>query len=126
MKADVESQDSGSSPATMRLHYLDWLRVLAVLGVILFHAVHPFDMIDWQIKNKDQSMGITIVVLFFNFWGMHLFFLLSGAGSWLALQKRTPNRYASERFRRLLVPFIFGSLTMSPLMLYFTWQHKAP
>jgi len=27
----------------VRLHYLDWLQVLAVLGVFLFHAGHPFD-----------------------------------------------------------------------------------
>jgi len=28
---------------SVRLHYLDWLQVLAVLGVFLFHAGHPFD-----------------------------------------------------------------------------------
>ena len=27
-----------------RLYYLDWLRVLAIFGVFLFHAVHPFDL----------------------------------------------------------------------------------
>jgi peptidoglycan/LPS O-acetylase OafA/YrhL len=26
-----------------RLYYLDWLRVLLIFGVFLFHAVHPFD-----------------------------------------------------------------------------------
>ena len=34
-----------------RLYFLDWLRVLAVLGVFLFHAVHPFDFLPWHIKN---------------------------------------------------------------------------
>jgi len=108
-----------------RLHYLDWLRVLAVLGVVVFHAIHPFDIIDWQIKNPQQSMLITIIILFFNFCGMHLFFLLSGAGSYFSLKRRTPRRYVSERFRRLLLPFIFGTVVLSPIMLYFTWQHKA-
>lgn len=126
MKNQDVSENFDSSSASVRLHYLDWLRVLAVMGVVIFHAVHPFDTIPWQIKNNDQSMFLTVILLFFNFWGMHLFFLLSGAGSWFALQKRTLSRYASERFQRLMVPFIFGSLTMTPLMLYFTWQHKAP
>lgn len=119
------SLSTDNSRDNVRLHYLDWLRVLAILGVVLFHAVHPFDTIDWQIKNNEQSMVITIILIFFDFWGMQLFFLLSGAGSWFALQRRTPRRYASERVKRLLVPFIFGSLILTPLMLYFVWQHKA-
>ncbi len=126
MKKIVDSNDTRSTLAYTRLYYLDWLRVLAIFGVFLFHAVHPFDTIDWQINNAEQSMTITIILVFFNFWGMHLFFLLSGAGSWFALQRRTPRRYAAERVQRLLVPFIFGSLILTPLMLYFTWQHKAP
>jgi glucan biosynthesis protein C len=126
MNKIFNSSEIRSAQSSTRLYYLDWLRVLAILGVFLFHAVHPFDTIDWQIKNAEQTMVITIIGIFFNFWGMHLFFLLSGAGSWFALQKRTPGHYAAERIQRLLVPFIFGSLILTPLMLYFTWQHKAP
>jgi peptidoglycan/LPS O-acetylase OafA/YrhL len=126
MEDKIESPEARNDAAAARLYYLDWLRVLAILGVVIFHAVHVFDTIDWQIKNPEQSMLITVIILFFNFWGMHLFFLLSGAGSWFALQKRTPRRYAAERTQRLLVPFIFGALFLTPLMLYFTWQHQAP
>jgi glucan biosynthesis protein C len=125
--ASLSDQNSvGPNVPGRRLYYLDWLRVIAVLGVVIFHAVHPFDTVDWQIKNSQQSMLITVILLFFNFWGMHLFFLLSGAGSWFSLKRRTPRRYASERVRRLLLPFIFGTIVLSPIMLYFTWQHKAP
>jgi hypothetical protein len=39
-----------------RLHYLDWLQVLAILGVFTFHAVHPFDELsDWMVKNDDSG-----------------------------------------------------------------------
>ena len=31
----------------VRLHYLDWLRVLAIIGVFLFHALHPFTGAPW-------------------------------------------------------------------------------
>ncbi len=35
-----------------RLFYLDWLRVLAVLGVFFFHTALPFDYLtDWLVKN---------------------------------------------------------------------------
>lgn len=71
-----------------RIHYLDWLRVLAILGVFFFHAVQPFDATDWHIKNAEQSILVTLVFVIFLYpWGMPLFFLLSGAGSSFAQRK---------------------------------------
>jgi len=112
------------SKKSTRLYYLDWLRVLAILGVFLFHAVHPFDMFPWEIKNAEQSVLVTLFIVFLGPWGMPLFFLLSGAGSWFALRKRTGQQYVRERVHRLLIPFIFGSLLLSPIQLYFQWRHQ--
>ncbi len=100
---------------TLRLHYLDWLRVLAILMVFLFHGVHPFDFGDWQVKNVDQSEILTIALLFLSMWGMPFFFLVAGASSWFALQRRTAHQYISERFYRLLIPFFVGSILFSPI-----------
>lgn len=109
---------SRSGPSTQRLYYLDWLRVIAVLGVFLFHAVHPFDFFPWHIKNAEQSMVITIFLSFLFPWGMPFFFLLAGAGSWFALRRRSAAQYAHERFNRLLVPYIVGAILLMPIMLY--------
>jgi glucan biosynthesis protein C len=109
-----------------RLHYLDWLRVLAILGVFLFHAVHPFDLTDWHIKNTEQSLLVTLVFVVFLYpWGMPLFFLLSGAGSWFALRRRTWRQYASERTMRLFIPFLIGSVLFQPLQVYLEWTHES-
>jgi glucan biosynthesis protein C len=113
------------SVKSARLYYLDWLRVLAILGVFLFHAVHPFDATDWHIKNAEQSLAVTLVFVVFLYpWGMPLFFLLSGAGSRFALRRRTGRQYASERVKRLLIPFIIGSILLSPIQLFFEWSHR--
>ncbi len=37
---------------------------------------------------------------------------------------RTISGYVKERFKRLLVPFIFGCLLLTPIMLYIEWSHK--
>ena len=122
---DAATQPERSSAKSVRLHYLDWLRVLAILGVFLFHAVHPFDATDWHIKNAEQSLVVTLVFVVFLYpWGMPLFFLLSGAGSRFALRRRTGRQYAGERFKRLLLPFLIGSILLSPIQLYFEWSHK--
>ena len=109
--------------AYVRLHYLDWLRVLAIVGVFLFHAVHPFDFFGWHIKNAEKSMAVTVFIAFFAPWGMPFFFMMAGAGSWFALQRRTARLYLRERFTRLLIPFIAGSILLMPVMLYFEWRH---
>ena len=116
----------GSTPQTsVRLHYLDWLRVLAILGVFLFHAVHPFDFSDWHIKNAQLSMTVTVVLGLFFPWGMPFFFLIAGTGTWFALRRRTSGQYAVERTKRLLIPYIAGSILLWPIMLYFEWRHLA-
>ena len=68
-----------------RIHYLDWLRVLATLGVFLFHTTRPFDLQDFEIKNATRSLAVMALGLFPFQWGMPLVFLLAGASSWHAL-----------------------------------------
>ncbi|MBC8224268.1 acyltransferase [Candidatus Bathyarchaeota archaeon] len=114
----------GPETRSVRLHYLDWLRVLAILGVIVFHAVHPFDHIGWHIKDPEPSVPVTLFIISLYPWGMPLFFLISGAGSWFALRRRTWRQYASERVTRLLVPFLVGSLILTPIMAYYEMIHK--
>lgn len=106
-----------------RLYYLDWLRVLAVLGVFLFHAVHPFDLTPWHIKNAEQSTAITVFIAFMFPWGMPFFFMLAGAGSWFALRRRSAGEFVRERFNRLLLPYLVGALLLMPVMLFFEWRH---
>jgi glucan biosynthesis protein C len=123
----AQSNTPAKRPAakSVRLHYLDWLQVLAVLGVFLFHSVHPFDdLADWHIKNVERSALATFFVGFFNLWGMPFFFLMAGVTSWFSLRRRTPGRYVGERTMRLLIPFIIGALVLTPIQAYFELTHK--
>jgi peptidoglycan/LPS O-acetylase OafA/YrhL len=118
-------QQTASTGRSPRLHYLDWLQVLAILGVFLFHAVHPFDdLADWHIKNVEKSVLATFYAGFFNLWGMPFFFLMAGATSWFSLRRRTPGRYARERVTRLLIPFFIGALVLTPIQAYYELTHK--
>ncbi len=108
-----------------RLYYLDWMQVLAILGVFLFHATHPFDDLgDWIIKNEEITFWLNFFGGFFYPWGMPFFFLMSGAASWLSLRRRAPGRYVRERVTRLLIPFIVGSVVLSPIHVYYEMRHN--
>jgi peptidoglycan/LPS O-acetylase OafA/YrhL len=113
------------SKKSSRLHYLDWLQVLAILGVFLFHALHPFDdLTDWHINNVEKSILATFFTGFFNLWGMPFFFLMAGATSWFSLRHRTAGKFIKERITRLLIPFIIGAIVLTPIQAFYEFKHK--
>jgi len=124
-KGDLSAQASGSAQSAVRLHYLDWLRVLATLGVFLFHAINVFSPFGFEISNAQSSDVIAFIQVFFFPWGMPLFFLVAGAGSFFALRRRSAGQFTRERTLRLLVPFVTGTILLGPVQLYFSWSHKS-
>ena len=123
--AQTNTPTERSGGKSVRLHYLDWLQVLAILGVFLFHAVHPFDdLFDWHIKNAESSIVVNFFVGFFGSWGMPFFFLMAGVTSWFSLRRRTAGRYVRERVTRLLIPLILGSIVLTPIQAYYEFTHK--
>jgi len=121
---DAPQQTQAPAGTAPRLYYIDWLRVLAILGVFLFHATNVFNTMSWHIKNAEQSDIVTGIQAFFFPWGMALFFMIAGAGTWFALKRRSSSQYIKERSRRLLIPFVAGSIILTPVQLYFEWSHK--
>jgi len=121
----VETQTDPPLRRTARLHYLDWLRVLLILGVFLYHAVSPFRAgLDYHISNPEQSVTVTVIMVWVWPWALPLFFLVAGAASLFALRRRSNRQYVSERVARLLIPFVIGSILLSPLQAYLEALHK--
>jgi peptidoglycan/LPS O-acetylase OafA/YrhL len=118
----IGGTDGATPTATARVYPLDWLRVLALLGVFVYHTMRPFDTNDWHVKNDQQSEIITIV-LSSMIWGLVLFFLLAGAGSALALRWRTTGQHLRERLLRLGVPLVVGYLLLSPVQAFIQETH---
>src|SRR5574340_733052 len=95
----------GAAPTRQeRLYYLDWLRVLAVLGIFVVHTLRPFDALgDWNIKNRESSLVVSLIVGWGNEWGIPLLFVLAGAASWFVLRSHTSRHFLRERSLRLLI-----------------------
>jgi peptidoglycan/LPS O-acetylase OafA/YrhL len=123
--AQTNTPTERSGGKSVRLYYLDWLRVILIFGVFLFHAVHPFDALsDWHIKNAELSDAVSAFLLITNPWGIPLFFLVAGAGSKFALRRRSNRQYIRERVSRLLIPLIVGSILLTPLQKYLEALNK--
>lgn len=101
---------------------LDWLRVLAVLLVVVFHAAAVFyqgDLGVFYVVNQPTSRSLSLFITFVYQWHMPLFFFLAGAAAWFSLSQRTPQQYLQERFQRLFIPFLFGTLFFVPPQVYY-------
>jgi peptidoglycan/LPS O-acetylase OafA/YrhL len=114
-----------STKKKQRLYYLDWLRNILIFGVFIYHVLRPFDpLTPWHINNAVKSDAVMGILLTINPWGIPLFFLVAGAGSWFALRRRSNRQYISERVNRLLIPFIVGSLLLTPFQRYLEALHQ--
>ena len=103
---------------TRRSYYVDWLRVLAVLLLFPFHAGQIYNEAPFYVKD---NIPIPIIIFLCDFiyqWHMPLFMFLAGIGSYYALRFRSGKHYLFERFRRLLIPLIFGTLVLIPSVAY--------
>jgi len=90
----------------------DWLTVLAMLMIFFFHCARFFNFEDWHVKNNQLDQGMTLFVAIVAQWIMPLFFILSGISSCYSLASRTTVRYIGNRFRRLVIPLIFGTFIL--------------
>ncbi|MBN2028404.1 MAG: acyltransferase family protein [Actinobacteria bacterium] len=106
-----------------RRHELDWMRVIAVLMLFFYHSARVFDFSGFYVKDSKLSMGAEVFVAVLDVW-FPLFFFIAGASAWFALKKRSASQFASERTRRLLVPFVFGVLFLATPQVYCVYIQK--
>ena len=107
------------SSTTERWYWLDWLRVIAMGTIFVYHSGRPFIIIPWHIMNPEPDMLFTVVNIFVTGWIMPLFFTVSGIATYFSLSRRSPGQYAKSRFLRLMVPFIFALFTILAVHAYF-------
>ncbi len=109
----------------MRKHWLDNLRWVTVLLVLLYHVIYFFN-------NKGVFGGIggfgtypdcpqyqDVVMYMLYPWFMPLLFLLAGISARYALEKRSAKQWFRARTRKLLVPGTIGLFVFHWMVGYF-------
>lgn len=103
----------------MRKHDIDNLRWMILLVLIPYHTAMAWNT--WGEPNYiffEGNPWISSIIVFFNPYFMPLLFSLAGMSTRYALQKRSGKEYLIERARRLMIPFLFGTLALMPVMSY--------
>ncbi len=102
-----------------RRYDLDWLRFIAIVLLLFFHTGMWFNTWGWHVKNTETTVTFQYWMIWSHYFRMPLLLFISGAGTYMALGKRTPGQFRVERFKRLFIPLIFGMLVVVPPQIYY-------
>ncbi len=96
---------------------LDWLRVLAILTIFIYHTTRFFNSEWWLVKNPTSYLVMDILETTLTNWIMALIFAISGASLFYALGKGGIGKFVKDKVLRLLVPLV----TMG-MVIFGSWQ----
>ena len=113
----------------MRRHDVDWLRVGALMLLIVYHSLISFQ--PWGawirfIQNKETLDLLWVFMEMINIWRIPILFVISGMAVYLALDKRTLPSLLKDRTIRILIPLFFGTISLVPIYssLFQNYYHK--
>lgn len=75
-----------------RRYDLDWMRVLLILSVFLYHSGRVFHKWDWHVKDV-ISPGFASVLGFMEMWMLPTIFVVSAASIWYSLGYQKAGRF---------------------------------
>lgn len=104
--------------AASRRAEFDWLRVVALGLMIVFHSALGFSSWPWLVSDTHRSVLLGKIVDFLWLWRVALVFVVSGAALMLALGRRSPAEIMRERLKRLAIPLAFGMVVIVPPQVY--------
>lgn len=119
MSRDRAERLASKQKPSARRYELDWLRVVIILGAMVFHAIYEMQIYFPQVRSDVLTTLTQVGSTFAIQWGLPLLFLIAGASAWLSLAHRTGLQFIQERVLHLLVPFIGCVLTVIPISMYF-------
>jgi len=109
---------------TNRRYDIDWLRVITIGLLLIYHITigfQPWGVFIGFIQSEKPLESLWIPMAMLNIWRIPLLFFVSGMGVCFAIRKRNWKQLLLERTKRIFLPFLFGILFIVPIHL-FIWQ----
>ena len=115
---------------TERRHDIDWLRVIAIGLLLIYHIAiifQPWAMFIGFIKSDEPLEVLWKPMTMLNVWRIPFLFFVSGMGLYFAMRTRNWKQLLAERSQRILVPFLFGMVAITQLhMVIFQKYYHLP
>ena len=110
-----------------RLYFLDNLRAVAIVLVIVLHASITYMAYAptwWYVLDPHQSVFFTMLVLIIDVPIMPALFFVAGYFALPSLGRRGPGSFVREKLVRLGAPWVIGVALLAPLATYMTYVSR--
>jgi peptidoglycan/LPS O-acetylase OafA/YrhL len=106
-------------PAAARLAWIDDLRIIACVAIVLFHAGYAYSPPGWwYVVDPARAPGIHPILAVLRPLALGLFFLVAGYLTPGAIARHGAKGFLKERLVRLGIPLPIGLLLVFPVLMY--------
>jgi len=101
-----------------RLHWLDNLRTITILLVVLYHVGGVYAGtwgFFWLVVDPDPVTWVGIVGIMFDIMVMPIMFFVSGYLTPASLESKGGWDFVKDKFKRLMIPWLLAVFTLRPL-----------
>jgi glucan biosynthesis protein C len=110
----------------MRRYDIDWIRVIAIGLLLIYHvaiAFQPWGRMIGFITSPESLAELWWPMSMLNVWRIPLLFFVSGMGVYFAFEKRTAMQLIVERIQRIFIPFLIGAFILVPIAFYIVFDY---
>lgn len=105
---------------TNRLNWLDNLRSITILLVVLYHVGGVYEAAGlwasfWIVDDPSTITWVGIVGILFDIMVMPIMFFIAGYLVTLSLENKTSWEFINGKFKRLMVPWLIAVVTLIPI-----------
>ncbi len=111
----------------MRRYDIDWLRVIAIGLLLIYHVAigfQPWGRMIGFITSSQSWDALWIPMAMLNVWRIPLLFFVSGMGVYFAMRQRNWKELITERTLRIWLPFVFGMFAIVPLHVFVLFYYS--
>jgi peptidoglycan/LPS O-acetylase OafA/YrhL len=113
-----------------RRYDIDWIRVIAIALLIVYHVAivfQPWGLMIGFMTNAEPWESLWLPMTMLNVWRIPILFFIAGMGFVFSFQNRNWKELLKERALRIGIPFVFGIVFIAPLYLlilqnYYDWK----
>ena len=117
----IKNVELSKSKSSEKVYFFDSLRVLAMLCIIIYHAVASYSTVVpfWGGPQDATDVSADIVRFIFDVFVIPTFFFIAGYFGLKSLQRHGSKKFLESKFKRLMTYWIFIVLIILPFLY---WQ----